>query len=144
MWRERLARHGLAVRDPASERDVAAAERDLGARFPDELRALLLESDGAYDRYGFAVVLPAAYIVRRSHELWGLDGEQLYMAFAPHLFFGEEGDGGAYFFRVLGGEAGPAIFAWDHETDSRESYAYTLDAYVRSRALALGPTPEEG
>ena len=133
MWRELIAGHGLRLGEPAREADLAAAERELGFAWPRGLRELLLEADGALDDHGFAVVRPVADIVHATRQMWRLDTEGLYMAFSPHLFFGQEANGDEYFFRILGEDATDDIFAWHHEDDSRVEYGHDLRVYVDRR-----------
>ena len=134
-WTPFLAGLGLDVREPADEAAIAAAERVLGSTWPDELRELLLATDGVFDEYGTAVVHPVAGIVRTTRSMWQLDAEHLYMAFRPHLFIGDEGNGDGYLMRVLGEDPGGEtdVYAWSHEDDSRAHYAYGMRSYVVTR-----------
>ena len=133
MWRDFVSQHGLRPNGPARESDIAAAERALGCGWPRELRELLLATDGVLDEHGGALVRPVADIVVATRQMWALDGEGLYMAFSPHVFFGQEANGDEYFFRSLGADATEDIFAWSHEDDSRSNYAYDLRTYVANR-----------
>jgi len=146
MWSELIAEHGLRHGEPAREADIAAAERELGFAWPHGLRALLLEADGVLDDHGFALVRPVADIVHATRQMWRLDSERLYMAFSPHLYFGQEADGDEYFFRTLGEHATDDIFVWRHEDDSRVQYGHDLRAYVdhRLEEFRSGPDPEVG
>ena len=133
MWRAWLSRQDLRLTEPASEAEIAAAERDLGCAWPQELRELLLESDGVRDEYGGAVVRSARDVVIATRQMWALDAEGLYMAFSPHLFFGQEANGDEYFFRIVGDDALDDVFAWSHEDDERLNYAQDIRSYVSSR-----------
>ena len=53
------------------------------------------------------------------------------MPFDCLLFFGVEGNGDLYAFRVLRGEVQSyAVFRWDHESDSRTAVAGGLSSFV--------------
>ena len=63
MWRERIAAAGHRPAAPATEDAIEAAEAVVGCGLPDELRELLLESDGVRDQYGFELVFRAAAMI---------------------------------------------------------------------------------
>ena len=138
-WRRRLERVAPEGKfgEGASERDVAAAERALRVPLPEELRALLLESDGIADRYGTRTVWQVAELVRRNVAFRTEPSfRELYMPFDAMLFFGEAGDGDQFFHRILDGEVRhPDIYVWSHETDSRSWRSPTLAAFLE-RQLA--------
>ena len=140
-WRQRLARLGPAVRfaDPALEGRIATTELELRLRLPDELRSLLLESDGLVDRYGTAVVWTVADLPRHNREFRSEPAfRELYMPFDALLFFGEAGNGDRFFYRILDGELRyPDVYVWLHETDSRTWRAPTLAAFLERQLATL-------
>jgi hypothetical protein len=133
MWRELAEAMGLTVAEPVTAADVAAAESAVGCTLPDELRALLAETDGLTDDLGGAVVLSARDTAGVNREMRTREGfAELYMPFEPLLFFGAQGDGDLYAFRILAGQADSLyVYVWDHETDSRAVAACGLERYVR-------------
>ena len=117
---------------PASVESIAAAEAAVGCALPDELRALLLESDGARDQYGFELVFAAAAIAEFNHGMRTTpDFAEIYMPFDPLLFFGASGNGDLFAYRILAGEVrDDDIFVWDHETDSRTQVSWGLERFL--------------
>jgi hypothetical protein len=61
---------------------------------------------------------------------------ELYMPFDHLLFFGDEGSGDQFAFRILaGGVQSDNVFQWVHENDSRQWFAGDIRDYL---ARALG------
>ena len=96
----------IRPRPPAKEAEIAQAEQQIGSRFPQELRDMLLEMDGdcnlllcvddikAYNAYQYSENYPIGTL----------------------LFFGADGSGNLFAYAVEGGEAiNGEIFRWDHE-----------------------------
>jgi hypothetical protein len=132
MWRERIAAAGHRLAAPTTEDTIAVAETATGCRLPDELRALLLESDGVRDDYGFELVFSAERIAAINREMRTLaDFAELYMPFDPLLFFGASGNGDLFAYRILVGSVRDTdIFVWDHETDSRTQVTLGLERFL--------------
>jgi hypothetical protein len=61
------------------------------------------------------------------------DFAELYMPFDSLLFFGAEGNGDQFGYRILGGQIRPTsfIYEWDHESDDRVWFATDLADYFR-------------
>ena len=115
MYRELLERYqsrdwGDTIRPQpgASAEEVCRAEQELGVRFPQELRGLLMELNGDLD-----MLLSVGEIVEYSRA-------ELSDRYPPGtlLYFGRDGSGGLFAYPVREGVAGPEIVFWDHETDS--------------------------
>jgi SMI1/KNR4 family protein SUKH-1 len=136
VWRDLADELGLASADPASEEDIAAAESAVGCELPDDLRALLDQTDGLGD----GLVLSAGEIAQVNLDMRTTrDFAELYMPFEPLLFFGAEGNGDLYAFRILAGDARSTdVFVWDHESDSRTATAFGLERYVRGERWHTG------
>jgi hypothetical protein len=132
MWRELAEERGLSMAPPATPADIASAEAVVGCAFPAPLRELLQVTDGLRDEYGGEVVFGVQEIARHNHEMRTFaDFPELYMPFDCLLFFGSEGNGDLYGFRVLSGGADDLfVFMWDHESDSRSAVAFGLAKYV--------------
>jgi hypothetical protein len=133
-WRELVQRltPDCDFSPPATESQIAAAERALGAALPADLRSLLLESNGIVGRYGLGLVWPverieADNVAFRSNADFG----ELYMPFDHLLFFADAGNGDQFAYCVLTGEVRrDDVFAWNHEDDSRTWAAPTLARYL--------------
>ncbi|WP_234314170.1 MULTISPECIES: SMI1/KNR4 family protein [unclassified Streptomyces] len=122
------------VTEPASEQDLIEAERLLGATLPTGLRTLLLESNGVMDEDGTDVIWSAEQIARTNQEFRTReDLKGLYMPFDALLFFGDNGGGDQFALPVL--PVRPDVFVWDHENDSRNWVASSMEEYLR-KALA--------
>ncbi|MFJ9011476.1 SMI1/KNR4 family protein [Streptomyces canus] len=135
MWREAAtgAFHGVRFREPAQAGELVAAETHLGRTLPSELRQLLLESNGIIGRTHVDTVWPVEQIVETNLHLWSdATFAQLYMPFAPFLFFGDNGGGDQFAFVQT--PQRPDVFVWEHESDSRRWVASNLEDYL-TRAL---------
>ncbi|MFJ9123372.1 SMI1/KNR4 family protein [Streptomyces sp. NPDC102340] len=138
MWRQTAAAifPGVGFREPAQIPEVTAAGTRLGRPLPSELRHLLLESNGIIGHAHVDAVWPLNQIVETNLLFWSDPTfAQLYMPFAPFLFFGDNGGGDQFAF-VLTPER-PDIFVWEHESDGRRWVANNLQDYL-SRALRDG------
>lgn len=140
VWRELISRLGVDwhLADPARQDGIAAAEEALGHPFPDDLKALLLESDGVHDGLGAGVVWDLKRI-REDNAFLRTDASigELYMPFDSLLFFGDNGGGDQFAFARTG--TGSEIYVWDHEDDSRIWVAGGLDQYLERTAQADNP-----
>ena len=124
---------GYELRPAASGADIEALSAFSSA--PAELVEVLRESDGVYDEFGSAVLLPAAEIVARNQELRTFpDFGSLYWSFDQILFVGEDGSGDLFGYRLLpGDEERNDIYRWEHEDDSRSWFALSLSDYFTRR-----------
>jgi hypothetical protein len=145
-WRDLI---GNAFRDakfyiPASAREIGHAERELGVEFPAELRQLLLETNGVSANYSRPLVWPVDEIIEQNrHFRTSSAFAKRYAPFTDLLFFGVEGNGDQFAYRVLEGQAGDSsICEWNHETDERTSFASDLkDYFVRLAGSIEQPEP---
>lgn len=118
-----------ALHPPATEAAIHECERLLSLPLPDELAALLRETDGVDGDYGAGLIWPIERIstdnlsFRRSP-----DFQQLYMPFDSLLFFADAGNGDQ--FALVPHTGRPDVFAWDHENDSRTWVAPGLNQYL--------------
>jgi hypothetical protein len=135
MWRELVAKHfdDAKFNSPASDADIQHVERAFGITLPDELRNLLLESNGVSAHYSSPLVWTTDEMVEQNR----LFREQptfpeLYMPFDCLFFFGAEGNGDQFFYRVLAGQIREtSIYKWDHEGDDRLWFANNVADYIR-------------
>jgi hypothetical protein len=133
-WRDHLSQFNLPVQfaEPASQPQLAAAERSLGIELPPQLRDLLLETDGIRGEYDLPLVWSLDRIVRDNrHFRSEASFRTLYMPFDPLLFFSDAGNGDQFAFSILAGEVRRNdIFVWNHEDDSRTWVAANLRALL--------------
>jgi cell wall assembly regulator SMI1 len=111
MWHELIERLDAAAsfHPPATQEQLQAVESRLGVVLPAELRNLLLETNGAEVAYGTGLVWPAEEIALRNLDMrW------------------EWHHGKAEGVRNR-------VFLWNHEDDSRTSFATSLADWLRGR-----------
>ncbi|MBX6314687.1 MAG: SMI1/KNR4 family protein [Isosphaeraceae bacterium] len=133
-WRELVERltPDCEFSPPATIGQLAAVERALGVALPDDLRGLLVESNGIAGQYGLGLVWPverieADNLAFRSNA----DFRELYMPFDHLLFFADAGNGDQFAYAVLAGEVRrDDVFVWNHEDDSRTWAAPSLERYL--------------
>ncbi|MFD8912603.1 SMI1/KNR4 family protein [Streptomyces sp. NPDC059575] len=131
MWTEAVAAlpGRTAFQSPAAESSLTRCATVLGRPLPDDLAALLRESDGIEDEYGDGIVWSAERIATENRNLReDADFPTLYMPFEPLLFFADAGNGDL--FALLSAIDRPDVFVWDHETDSRTWVAPNLATYL--------------
>ncbi|CAM3967453.1 SMI1/KNR4 family protein [Ectopseudomonas alcaliphila] len=134
MWQELVKQHSgaIIVREAASESAIQLAERTLAVKFPSDLQALLLESDGIEGEYGHGLVWQLDRIVEENLSFReSAEFKELYMPFDCLLFFADAGNGDQFAFPIqTGGIRRDDIFVWNHEDDSRTWAAPSLSKYL--------------
>ncbi|TDT97279.1 SMI1/KNR4 family protein SUKH-1 [Streptomyces sp. 846.5] len=131
MWTDLVAALPVVaiLHPPASEAALRDAAEALGHPLPEELVALLRESDGVEGEYGLGLIWPVERIVAVNRALRDDPAlERLYMPFDPLLFFGDAGNGDQ--FALVPMTTRPDVFAWNHEDDSRTWVAPGLAKYL--------------
>jgi hypothetical protein len=113
-WLRAIDDYGVVVElsDPADETTIDALEDQLGLDLPEDLRSLLLETDGLVDDAGGEPVWPVERIVEENLAL-GRDGDTPVLpegADADLLFFGDTGGDDLFVYR-LGGNR-PDVYLW--------------------------------
>jgi hypothetical protein len=126
---------------PASAREIGHAERELGIEFPADLRQLLGATNGVAANHGAPLVWPVEEIIAQNrHFRTSREFARLYAPFTDLLFFGAEGNGDQFAYRLDGGRVtDPSIHEWDHETDARVRFASGLNEYISRIASAVEP-----
>ena len=122
MYRELIEKltdgHSWAkLQEPCSEDDILKAEKYVGFSFPEELKALLRETDG--DRW---LLLSAEEIInnaKTNREIYPeyFELQEFEEKINRYIFFATNGCGDYYCYRVLeNGETDTsAIYIWEHE-----------------------------
>ena len=134
MWRNqiRALTSEAAFHAGATDALLASVEQKLELRFPPVLRSVLLESNGVEGAHGLGLIWSAerileANLTMRSHPNFA----ELYMPFECLLFFADAGNGDQFAFTVLRGEfRKDAVFAWNHEDDSRTWVVFSFERYL--------------
>ncbi len=140
MWREFIRDLKLTAQYPieiefangVNDGQIMALERELGITLPEDLKALLYESNGVSDQYGLGIVWPLEEIAQYNQEMRTLPHYQnFYMSFIDLLFFADAGNGDRFAFPIFQGVVQQApVFAWDHEDDARRVIASSLKSYL--------------
>jgi len=117
---------------PAAFFEILAVEEALDIKLPDELKALLKESNGISYDYGTGLVWSTEQIKSANLEFRNTpDFRDLYMPFDCLLFFGDLGNGDQFAYSILNSEIRRKdIFEWNHEDDSRTWAASNLYRYI--------------
>lgn len=105
------------LQEPCSEQEIAEAEKYVGFAFPEELKALLRETNG--DHW---LLLSAEEIidhVKTNREIFPeyLDPDEFEEKINRHVFFAANSCGDYYCYRVLSDDStdSSAIYIWEHE-----------------------------
>lgn len=133
MWKEqiKLLTPRYAFSSPATQDEIAIAERKLDICFPDDLGELLLESNGVEGEYELGLVWSLERIVTENlHFRSSNDFTDLYMPFNALLFFADAGNGDQFAFPILQAICNDNVFVWNHENDSRQWVAPSLSKYL--------------
>lgn len=140
-WRELIgnAFHDAKFYIPASAREIAHAERELAIEFPDELRQLLRETNGVSANSSAPLIWPVEEIIAQNRHFRSSRAfARLYAPFTDLLFFGAEGNGDQFAYRVVDGRVGDtSIYEWDHETDGRARIASDLKEFFGRMAASI-------
>ena len=138
-WRERIKRCMPESKffPPASESDLKAIQVALGHGIPDDLREMLVESNGVESPYS-SLIYSAAQIIEINQTFRTEDYLADRMPFDHLLIFGTVSDGDEFAFPIFRkGVFGEAVFVWSHETDCREEYAMSLADYIAKYTVEL-------
>jgi hypothetical protein len=136
MFVERMPRWGhAAFRPPVTPEELRQCEAALGQPLPEELRALLAETNGVEGEYGLGLVWSAERIAAdNSRFRRSPDFAELYMPFDPLVFFSDAGNGDQFAVVMRGNRE---VYVWNHEDDSRTWVAPTvlqfLEAWMTGR-----------
>jgi len=105
------------VQDPCSEDEIQSAEAYVGCAFPEELKALLRETNG--DNWFLLSAERIAEHVKTNREIFPeyLEPDEFEEKVNRFVFFATNGCGDYYCYRVLeNGKTDPsAIYMWEHE-----------------------------
>jgi hypothetical protein len=141
MWRELVS--GLfddaKFSKPARPSDIQRVEDQLKVMLPADLKGFLLESNGLAAYYSSPLIWPTHEIIQQNRQFRdNPEFAQLYMPFDSLLFFGAEGNGDQFAYRILAGQIRDTswIYHWDHELDNREWFADGLEDYFKRSAPA--------
>jgi hypothetical protein len=134
MWREKIQSltKEAVFKERANEQTLADLESKLEVSLPDELKTLLLESDGVDGEYGLGLVWPSKRILLDNQNFRSNQNfADLYMSFNSLLFFADAGNGDQFAFAIRNGQIRSSdVYVWNHENDSRNWVAPSLEKYL--------------
>lgn len=115
----------INIFSPAKQETITRAEALLSCRFPDELKACLLEIDGDGDLYFSAErILTENQFIREALA-------ECYPDLGQYLFIAGNGCGDYYGYRLTDGQVlGGELVLWDHETNTDRVVAQDLASLI--------------
>lgn len=134
MWRELV--ENLIIDhtffDAATPEQISDLEGAIDLKLPDEFKSLLSESNGIWGEYQLGLIWSTEHIQERNLEMRSLETyNNIYMPFDNLLFIAEAGNGDLFAYTIIQREISrTAIFAWNHENDSRIWVAPSLEKYL--------------
>lgn len=134
MWLETISKlsEDCKFHPPTKLDEINKAEFALEISFPEELKSLLQETNGIEGSYSLDLIWNIERIEQDNLAFRHTqDFKNIYMPFDHLLFFADAGNGDQFAFAILNKEIrNPDIFIWNHENDSREWFAPSLDKYL--------------
>lgn len=132
-WRQRLREWcpRVEMRAPARLTDLHDLEQALELTLPRDLRSVLAASNGVRTPFGTPVWTTTTIL--ETNRLFRTEMADLYMSFNGLVFFGDDGDGDQFAFRVVAGEVDArSVYRWSHDDDSRTWFAGSLTALLEN------------
>ena len=133
MWVELIQQHSeiYELSEPANPQDIIRAEKELRVSFPEDLKNALLESNGILGEYGLGLLWSIDRILKDNLDFRNnKDFKELYMSFDNLLSFADAGNGDQFAYPIHNGQIiRNDIFCWNHENDSRNWVAPSLEKY---------------
>jgi hypothetical protein len=120
---------------PASAKDIHDLEDELAITLPEELKSLLLKTNGIRDKKGVGIIWDTDRIVRENKELRKDPVyREHYQPFSMFLFFSDTDNGDLFAFKYDRNQpAAKSIYIWNHDDDSRKEVAATLHDFLEGR-----------
>ncbi len=139
MYRELIGKlidgHNWAkLQEPCSEEQIKKAEKHVGFTFPEELKALLRETNG--DHWFLLSAEEIVAQVRRNREILAeyLESDEFEEKVNRFIYFASNGCGDYYCYRVLPNDQADtsAIYIWEHELfETREVAKDICDLIIK-------------
>jgi hypothetical protein len=123
---------GCTLFPPAAPEQITHLETVLGTTLPGKLKELLLQTNGIWGETGEHLIWSVQEMEKNNLFFWN-DSSFLkdHMPFNCLLFFGDDGGGDQYAYRILAGAIPDFdVFGWNHENDSRTWVVPSLENYL--------------
>ncbi len=117
---------------PVKEDEIHKAEQILNVKFSEELKSLLLETNGIKSEFQVDLIWSLDRILNDNIQFRNYrDFKELYMPFDCLLFFADAGNGDQFAYTIIDGKIRRNdVFVWNHENDSRIWVASSLKQYI--------------
>ena len=119
--------------EPASEAEIAQAEKSVGCPFPTNLRDLLSQTNGVLDEWEYGPVRPLSRIVEHTLFMRSVDLAEEYdgsgVSLDTFVTIGTDPGGGLFGF-FTDRQEGEGINYFEHEEGVFERPAYSLEQYL--------------
>ena len=133
MWKEcfKGISEDCTFSNPASNYEIAKVEELFNVRLPQELKEIMLETNGVRGIYDLGLVWSIDLIINENMRYRDDLSKVHYMPFDNLIFFAESGIGDLFGFPVVGnGICKDDVFVWNHEDDSRKWVAPSVSKYI--------------
>jgi len=125
---------------PASHEQIRECEKHLGVIFPEEFKQLLLQTNGVSEKVSTVkgeidsgYFLLSVERILENNTFLRTQNDDFNMPLDCLLFFAEDGIGDYFGFPVIKGVVPHSrIYFWDHEDDSRQSIAPSLEYFIEN------------
>jgi len=116
---------------PTTKNEIDKVESLLNVTLPQELKEIMLETNGVKGSYELGLIWPLDRIINENKHYRDGFLEEYYMPFENLVFFAESGIGDLFAFPVSQNRVcRDDVFVWNHENDSRMWVAPSVTKYV--------------
>ncbi|GGA49158.1 SMI1/KNR4 family protein [Psychrobacillus lasiicapitis] len=118
---------------PATNSEITLIKKELNVELPEKLLALFNETNGVFDKHDCPLIWSTQQIVEENLFFRNFDDyKDIFMPFDNLLFFSDGGNGDLFGFGILNGNIQrDDIFVWNHEDDSRNWIASSLEDFIK-------------
>ncbi|WP_010529147.1 SMI1/KNR4 family protein [Lentibacillus jeotgali] len=121
---------------PATEPEIAYIKENLNVELPKKLLELYRETNGVFNKSeyeNYPLIWPTSRIIKENLFLRNFDEyKDIFMPFNHLLFFSDSGTGDLFGYPIFNGIIHTdSIFVWDHEDDSRNMIASSIEDFIK-------------
>lgn len=128
----KITESGYELKQPADESEVEKIEKDLALHIPEDLKNILLKTNGIEDEFGGELIWSAEYILHENKWLRDeLSSEVETYNFEDYFFFSDAGNGDLLGYRMETSIVkNPQIYLWNHEENIYTEIAQSLYEFL--------------